>query len=248
MRILILSDIHANVVALEAVLSAVDNVDGLWCLGDTIGYGPRPNECIEHMRQMADYAISGNHDLACLGKVDLDDFNPDARTANRWNGDQLTAPNREWLMGLDNSIERLPTFRDFCMMHGSPHDPVWEYLLSIEQARRNFEHPAFRTRVCLVGHSHIPILFTDDYMHGIRREFPDHNAEVRLMPDTRYIINPGSVGQPRNQDPRAAFAILDTEKSIVKFHRIRYDVEKTQQQMREVSLPPALIKRLQFGL
>jgi predicted phosphodiesterase len=248
MRIVIVSDIHANIVALEAVLAAAGSFDSIWCLGDTIGYGPRPNECVVHMRQ-ARYAISGNHDLACIGKIDLEDFNPDARTANEWNGQQLTEENLDWLKSLDTRKEHLADFPDFAMAHGSPREPVWEYLLTVEQALANFADPHFRTKVCFIGHSHVPIYFRNDYVNGCQRMFPADGDTLHLADDeTRFIINPGSVGQPRNQDPRAAFAILDTERGSIAFHRVRYDIVVTQEQMRDVGLPVALVRRLAFGI
>lgn len=247
MRILIISDIHANVVALETVLTDAGSFDRLWCLGDTIGYGPKPNECIVLMQQ-AEYAISGNHDLACIGKLDLEDFNPDARTANEWNGKQLTPENHRWLERLYVRNERLEEHPYFAMAHGSPREPIWEYLLTVEQALANFHDPHFQTQICFIGHSHIPVSFSlDDYNH-CDRWFPDHRSVLDLEPDTRYIINPGSVGQPRNHDPRAAYAILDTDAMRVYFYRVAYDIPKTQEQMRAVKLPPALIRRLSVGM
>jgi predicted phosphodiesterase len=242
MRILIISDIHSNIVALEAVFAAVDSYDALWCLGDTIGYGPAPNECIEGVKHAA-IAISGNHDLACIGRVDLEDFNPDARKANLWNGEQLLSENRAWL-------ERLtPMYRiddTFTVAHGSPREPVWEYLLTAEQAMDNFS--LFDTQVCLIGHSHAQLAFRkkqNSFCEGFRTS----DGEVlKLEPDTRYFINPGSVGQPRDYDPRAAYALLDTETGTFSFRRIGYDIARTQQQMQRVSLPTALIRRLDFGI
>jgi predicted phosphodiesterase len=248
MRIVIVSDIHANIVALETVLSAAGSFDSIWCLGDTIGYGPRPNECVEHMRQ-ARYAISGNHDLACIGKIDLEDFNPDARTANEWNGRQLTPENLDWLKSLDTRKEQISDFPDFTLAHGSPREPVWEYLLTVEQALANFADPHFRTKACFIGHSHVPIYFRNDYINGCQRVFPASGDVLELTGDeTRFIINPGSVGQPRNQDPRAAFVILDTDRGSVHFQRVPYDLATTQEQMRAAELPVALIRRLAFGI
>jgi diadenosine tetraphosphatase ApaH/serine/threonine PP2A family protein phosphatase len=134
------------------------------------------------------------------------------------------------------------------MAHGSPREPVWEYLLTIEQALANFADPHFRTRVCLIGHSHIPICFRNDYESGCQRSFPDNGSVIEINQDARFIINPGSVGQPRNQDPRAAYAILDTEGAVIQFYRVEYDFTTTQRQMREAGLPVALIRRLSFGL
>ncbi|HJZ49604.1 MAG TPA: metallophosphoesterase family protein [Roseiflexaceae bacterium] len=244
MRVLIVSDIHSNYAALEMVLAVAGTFDQLWNLGDTIGYGPRPNECVMAMRAYADVMISGNHDLASLGKVDLSDFNPDARTANIWNGKQLEDANRAVL-------EVLPPIQEvddrFLVAHGSPREPVWEYLLSRAQAEDNFA--LFEQQVCLIGHSHVPLII---------RQHPDGRVDdpaladadllLEIQPGFRYFLNPGSVGQPRNQDPRAAYAILDTDAGTMLFKRIEYDIAQTQRQMREAKLPNALIRRLEYGM
>ena len=244
MRVLIVSDIHSNYTALETVLAVAGPFDQLWNIGDTIGYGPRPNECVMTMRLHDSVMIGGNHDLACLGKVDLSDFNPDARTANMWNGAQLEPNNRSLL-------DVLPPMREiderFLIAHGSPREPVWEYLLSRSQAEDNFE--LFDNQVCFIGHSHVPLIF---------RQHPDGHCDEPMLADAdlvfdlelgyRYLLNPGSVGQPRNQDPRAAYAILDTDANTVHFKRIEYDIAQTQRQMREARLPPALIRRLEYGM
>src|SRR5262245_32466421 len=244
MRVLIVSDIHSNYAALETVLAVAGTFDQLWNLGDTIGYGPRPNECVMAMRAIAELMISGNHELASLGKVDLSDFNPDARTANIWNGKQLEDANRAML-------EVLPPIQEvddrFLVAHGSPREPVWEYLLSRAQAEDNFA--LFEQQVCLVGHSHVPLII---------RQYPDGRVDdpaladadllLEIQPGFRYFLNPGSVGQPRNQDPRAAYAILDTDAGTMLFKRIEYDIAQTQRQMREAKLPNALIRRLEYGM
>lgn len=244
MRILILSDIHSNLVALEAVLSAAGSFNALWCLGDTIGYGPQPNECVELMRQHAQIAITGNHDLASLGKIDLHDFNPDARKANIWNGSQLKEENRAWLDPLPPNIH---VDKQFLVTHGSPREPIWEYLLMPEQAVANFEF--FPNQVCFMGHSHVQLGFRmRSGSEHAERFLPDTGRTLELNSSTRYFINPGSVGQPRNQDPRAAYAMLDTANNSIRFHRVAYDVTATQRQMRECGLPVALIRRLEYGI
>jgi predicted phosphodiesterase len=244
MRVLILSDIHSNYTALDTVLAVAGSFDQLWNLGDTIGYGPRPNECVVAMRAYADMMIGGNHDLACLGKVDLSDFNPDARIANIWNGEQLDATNREVL-------DALPPMREmderFLIAHGSPREPVWEYLLSRPQAEDNFA--LFENQVCFIGHSHVPLIFRQQ-PDGTCEEpmLADAGRRLELQPGFRYFLNPGSVGQPRNQDPRAAYAVLDTDAGTVQFNRVEYDVAQTQRQMRDARLPNALIRRLEYGM
>ena len=244
MRIAIVSDIHSNVVALNTVLAAIGTVDQWWNLGDTIGYGPRPNECMAAMRERAAIMISGNHDLACIGKLDLSDFNTDARIANLWNGEQLNDDHRAFL----EACEPLQRVDDrFFVAHGSPRQPVWEYLLEASQARANFSQ--FEQQVCFIGHSHVPLFFrrhADGRVEG--PVLPDAGFELELKDAERYIINPGSIGQPRNHDPRAAYAVLDTDANIVRFNRVEYDIAETQQQMRAVNLPMALIRRLDYGM
>ncbi|NJO85077.1 MAG: metallophosphoesterase family protein [Blastochloris sp.] len=244
MRVAIISDIHSNFVALETALAAMGSFDQLWNLGDTIGYGPQPNACMTKMRELAQVMIAGNHDLACIGRVDLSDFNADARTANIWNGEQLEPDH--WAV-----LEGLPPLYDvddrFMLAHGSPREPVWEYLLSVAQARANFE--LFPHQVCFIGHSHVPLVF---------REHPDGRCDDPYLPaagevlelksGSRYMINPGSIGQPRDQDPRSAYALLDTDAGTIRFNRVEYDISRTQAQMREAALPTALIRRLDYGM
>jgi predicted phosphodiesterase len=244
MRVLIVSDIHSNYTALETVLAVAGSFDQLWNLGDTIGYGPRPNECVMAMRAYADVMIGGNHDLACLGKVDLSDFNPDARTANIWNGKQLEDTNRATL---DVLPPMFTVDERFLLAHGSPREPIWEYLLSRPQAEDNFA--LFENQICFIGHSHVPLIFSkhpDGHVND--PALADADLVLELQQDFRYFLNPGSVGQPRNQDPRAAYAILDTDAGTVQFKRIEYDIAQTQRQMHEAKLPIALIRRLEYGM
>jgi predicted phosphodiesterase len=243
MRIVVVSDIHSNYVALETVLAVAGSFDQLWNLGDTIGYGPRPNECVATMRDHASVMIAGNHDLACIGTVDLSDFNHDARIANIWNGQQLEPGHRA-------TLEALPPQQQvderFLVVHGSPREPIWEYLLTAEQARENFT--LFDAQVCFMGHSHIPLIF---HTHDNRCSgplLPAAGEVLELQPGMRYFVNPGSVGQPRNQDSRAAYAVLDTDAGTVRFNRVEYDIARTQQQMRDARLPLALIRRLEYGM
>ncbi len=250
MRILILSDIHSNLVALEAVLADAGSFEALWCLGDTIGYGPRPNECIALIRAHATVAISGNHDLACLGKINLRDFNPEARSANLWNGAQLEDEHRAWLEDLPPAR---PIDQRYAVAHGSPREPIWEYLLSTEAAAANFE--AFHEDICFIGHSHVQLGFRQRYGYDrVERFLPDlqrhppRGVTVDLSGHCRFLINPGSVGQPRDQDPRAAYALLDTTEATLTFARVAYEVTRTQRQMVECGLPGSLIRRLEYGM
>jgi predicted phosphodiesterase len=244
MRIVIVSDIHSNQVALQAVLDHAGAYDLLWNLGDTIGYGPRPNECVAEMQSRAAVMIAGNHDLACLGKIDLSDFNPEARTANLWNGEQLTPEHFQALVQLEPTAH----IDDRVLLaHGSPREPVWEYLLTRAQAIDNFRR--FEQQVCFIGHSHVPLVFRlrpNGACDG--PSSPDSGMALELQDDMRYIINPGSVGQPRNQDPRAAYAVFEPDANRITFYRVAYDIEQTQEQMRAAQLPSSLVTRLQYGI
>ena len=220
MRCLVLSDIHSNLDAFQAVLDDAGPVDRVWCLGDVVGYGPDPNGCVELLRSLPHLCIAGNHDWATLGKLDLRDFNPDAREANLWNRQQLTPENLAYLDARPETLEE----GDFTLTHGSPRHPIWEYIIYASTAQINFGH--FNTPFCFVGHTHTPM---------IRRY------------QKSLIVNPGSVGQPRDNDARAAFAILDLEELSWRYERVAYPIELTQGQMKEAGLPRRLIDRLSFG-
>lgn len=242
-RCLVISDVHANLTALQAVLNDVSHFDMLWCLGDLVGYGPDPNECVAELQKRPHFSLAGNHDWAVLGKIDLTEFNRDARAANLWTRSQLSAGAQAYLAALPVRAEQ----EGFTLVHGSPREPVWEYVLDTYTARVNFAY--FDTAVCLVGHSHIPLAFEWDAQRG-RCRFPPELEEDPVLPlsGRRLILNPGSVGQPRDGDPRAAYAVLDTDAMVWEFHRVEYDIESVQERMQAYRLPPQLIERLAFGL
>lgn len=248
MRTLIVSDIHGNQVALETVLAAVESeqIDQLWCLGDVVGYGPNPNECVARMRKAATVCLVGNHDWAALDKIDISDFNPEARRAILWTQAALTDESRDFLDGLDGRSNS--AHQNFTLAHASPRHPIWEYLLSAHAASENFSY--FETRYCLVGHTHKPIIFRkeESQMDALPLQ-PAVNVPLPLAHanGVRFIINPGSVGQPRDNDPRAAYAIFDDEEGTLTFFRIPYDIEETQRRMADADLPERLIARLQYG-
>ena len=242
MQIALVSDIHSNLVAVEAVLAALPSYDELWCLGDTIGYGPRPNECLQYIRDRSSQALTGNHDLACLGEASLADFNALARKANEWNNRQLLPELRAYLHERPASVVAGP---DVTLAHASPRDPIWEYILDVETALGNLEH--FSTALCLVGHTHVPMIFALHADGQIDLEHAQAGQIIQLRPTSRYIVNPGSVGQPRDADPRAAYALWDTAAATVRFERINYDIDETQRQMREAGLPALLAERLSHG-
>ncbi len=242
MRVLVLSDIHANLAALEQVLEDAGQVDAVWCLGDVVGYGPDPNECIDLLRSIKpEHWLAGNHDWAALGKLDISDFNPMARVAALWTREQLTPENRAFL-------ERRPTRERatdprFTLAHGSPRHPVWEYILDLQTAAVNFAH--FDTPYCLVGHTHVPVIFQQlNSRVGVSPFAPSQPIQLT---EERLIINPGSVGQPRDGDPRASYLILDTEALTVTLRRTPYPIEETQTRMRKAGLPARLISRLAYG-
>jgi len=240
-RYLVLSDIHANLAALEAVLEDAPDFDEVWCLGDLVGYGPKPNECIERVRGLPHTSLAGNHDWAALGKLDLSSFNTIARTANEWTQRQLTSSSRGYLNGLSPSLQQ----GDFAMAHASPREPIWEYIMDTHTARENFEH--FQTPYCLVGHTHVPVLFELDEDRGRCEALLPPLPEPVNLGSRRAIINPGSVGQPRDGDPRASYALLDTDEMTWSFHRVAYPIEVTQERMEAAGLPRRLIDRLEMG-
>jgi diadenosine tetraphosphatase ApaH/serine/threonine PP2A family protein phosphatase len=243
MRCLVLSDIHSNLEALQAVLDDAGSVDEVWCLGDVVGYGPDPNGCVELLRSYPHQCIAGNHDWATLGKLDLRDFNPDARDANLWNRQQLKPDNLAYLEALPETLVEEP----FTLAHGSPRYPIWEYIIYCSTAQTNAEH--FNTPFCFVGHTHTPVIFhlnEEDVEGACEPVVPLLDSPMDLK-DERLIINPGSVGQPRDGDPRASYAILDWTAFTVEHRRVAYPVEKTQDKMMEADLPLRLVLRLGYG-
>ncbi len=241
MRVLVISDIHANLAAFEAVLEeSKGEWDVIWFLGDLVGYGPDPNECVELLREQEHFSLSGNHDWAYLGRLDLDTFNEDARRAIRWTQEAITEENREYI----NELGTLDEVAGFTLAHASPRHPVWEYILDESTAEINFEH--FDGQVCLVGHTHVPIIYSKEN-EVVYSYPPTYDLTLDLRNSHRMIINPGSVGQPRDSDPRASYAILDLDKMDWQHHRVPYPVAETQAKMRKHKMPKRLIIRLDYG-
>lgn len=242
MRILIISDIHANLTAFETVLDdARGDWDYVWCLGDVVGYGPDPNECVSLLRTLPHLCLAGNHDWAALNRLDIRTFNPDARKAVDWTRATLTPDNTSWL-------EALPTtfvIGQYTLAHGSPREPVWEYILEPLIAALNFPH--FETQYCLVGHTHQPIIYELQNAQGDTEAIAPSYRLQRQLNGHRQIINPGSVGQPRDANPDAAYAILDDEANVFEHRRVRYDIGAVQKRMRQYDLPERLIVRLEHG-
>jgi diadenosine tetraphosphatase ApaH/serine/threonine PP2A family protein phosphatase len=240
MRHALLADIHGNLTAFKAVLRDIEakgGVDELWCLCDIVGYGPDPSACIAQLRDYPHRCVAGNHDWAAVGKVDISDFNPDAAEACRWTGKQLSVDDIEYLESLPLTL----TNGDFTIAHGSPREPIWEYILSTRTANENLRF--FETRYCLIGHSHVPLLFEQDGETCLHKELP---TELRLG-ENRLIVNPGGVGQPRDGDPRAAYAVYDESDRVIYYYRVPYDIADTQERMEKKGLPTFLVNRLSRG-
>ena len=242
MRILIISDIHANYIAFETVLEhAKGDWDYVWCLGDVVGYGPSPNECVERLRELPHLCLAGNHDWAALDRLDIRTFNPDARRAVDWTRETLTDENTRWLQALPTTF----VIGNYTLVHASPREPIWEYILEPLVAALNFPH--FETDICFVGHTHQPIVYSLVGADGDTTSRKPVYFEPFKINGNRVIINPGSVGQPRDADPRAAYALLDFETGMFEHRRIEYDISKTQEKMRTANLPERLIVRLEHG-
>jgi predicted phosphodiesterase len=242
MRVAVISDIHANLHALHSVLAAIDAEapDAVWCLGDLVGYGARPNECCAIVRERADVCLVGNHDLVALGGISIADFNPEAAAAARWTQEELDADSRAFLESLSPSAgpEQAQLF------HASARDPVWEYVLTDEAALATLELTT--APVVLVGHSHVALTISREdrgpVAGGLAPAGTQHPIE-----DTRRLLNPGSVGQPRDGDPRAAWLLLDFDARFASFRRVAYPVQDTQSELLEAGLPQALAARLAVG-
>lgn len=242
MHYAILADIHANLAAFEAVLGDIEKkggVDEIWCLGDVVGYGPDPSRCIELLREYNHVCVIGNHDMAAIGKMDLSYFNPYAATACQWTAEQLSEDDVAYLEGLPLTLEK----GEFLLAHGSPAEPALEYVMSSSIAARNFEF--FELPYCLVGHTHVPAVFKEDGDGCVSINFSPGIGLV--LGASRMIINPGGVGQPRDGDPRASYAIYDSEGHVLRLNRIPYDIAATQDRMMEAGLPVHLITRLEAG-
>jgi len=242
MRVAVVSDIHSNLHALEAVLAAfgAEAPDELWCLGDVVGYGPRPNECCAAIADRADVCLAGNHDLAVRGTIDLEEFGGEAGIAARWTRTVLEPAAQAFL----EPLEPAGSAHGVALYHGSARDPVWEYVLSDEGALATLE--LADAPLVLVGHSHVALQVVqsgDEVDGGIAR-----GGTERVLDGVRALLNPGSVGQPRDGDPNAAYLLLDLDARHASFRRVEYDVQRTQREMRDAGLPEMLAARLELGL
>ena len=245
MKALIASDIHANLEALNAAIADAESAGGfdqIWSLGDLVGYGPNPSEVIDVLRGREHVAVVGNHDLAAVGAIGLEWFNPVAAAANAWTSTVLDDDRKDFIRAQPRVLE-LDDY-EFTMAHGSLRDPVWEYVTTSSAVRACLTRS--RTYRCLVGHTHVPIICRMDDAHNIAVIPPRPDAPLPLRQDS-LLINPGSIGQPRDGDPRASYAIYDSETETLTCRRAEYDVEKTQRKIISLGLPPFLAERLALG-
>ncbi len=240
MRIALLSDVHANLVALDAVLASLGSVDAVWHLGDVVGYGPEPDAVVARLRVIGAFGVRGNHDAAAVGGREIEWFNPDARAAMEWTRATIAPATRDWLAALP---ERR-TDASFTLVHGSPRDPLWEYVTSLPVARANLAE--LTTPYGLHGHTHLPIVYRADDGR-VEAVAPVDGSSITLD-ERAVLLNPGSVGQPRDGNADASYAVLDTDRATCTWHRVAYDIESVQAAMRAAGLPARLVDRLRFGL
>jgi diadenosine tetraphosphatase ApaH/serine/threonine PP2A family protein phosphatase len=242
MRIALLSDVHGNLPAFEAVLADVDDADveESWCLGDLVGYGAEPDGCVELARERCDLCLAGNHDLVVTGEIDLGDFSSSAAAAAQWTRDNIGAEALEFLSSLKPQADD----RDIGLFHASPRDPVWEYVLSTWQADECMD--LMDPRVGAVGHSHVALWFRRAGEGDVEGAPAEGGLEHDLS-DGEWLLNPGAVGQPRDGDPRAAWLMLDTDRWTASYRRAEYDIAGAQAAIRAANLPDSLAERLQHG-
>ena len=245
MRVGAITDIHANLPALEAVLAAVEGegVEELWCLGDVLGYGVEPDACAALVRERCSICLVGNHDLAVLGELDIDSFSEAAAVAVEWTQANVEEATLAFLRELDPAAER----EGIGIFHASPRDPVWEYVLSGEQASAGMD--AHGARIGLIGHSHVALFFNRTAVGGEQEVRGAQAGDGTLLDlaEGDWLVNPGSVGQPRDGDPRAAWLELDTETGTACFHRVAYDIERAAAPILAAGLPSRLADRLRTG-
>lgn len=236
MRVAIISDIHGNLEALSVVLEFIkdNNIDEVFCLGDIVGYGPNPNECIEKISEICSKVVIGNHDHAALGLTSTEYFNDFAKISTYWTSINLTADNKEYLLSLDFKMNS----EDYLLVHSTPSEPeMWHYIISEMDAKHEFRQ--FKQKICFIGHSHFPIVF---FKTGYSRE-----QKLKLDQSNKYIVNVGSVGQPRDGNPRTCFCVYNTDSEEIEYVRLDYDINKTREKIVRAGLPVFLADRLLKG-
>lgn len=240
MRALVLSDIHANITALDAVLAEAPPADEVWVLGDIVGYGPEPDAVVDRLRAIGAVGVRGNHDVAALGGDEIESFNSDARRAMEWTRTVISDGTKAWLAALPERLVR----GDWTMVHGSPRDPIWEYITSTPVARAAIGD--LETRHGLHGHTHVPIGWLEE--DGVLDTMGPSAGSVLEIGGRRALLNPGSVGQPRDGIPTASWLVLDTDACASAWHRTAYDIAAVQAAMEALALPRRLVERLAYGL
>jgi predicted phosphodiesterase len=245
MRLGIFSDVHGNLEALAAVLAAYkkERIDKYIYLGDAVGYGANPNECCKLINNLTEFAILGNHDAACCNMLNFDWFNPLAREAIIWSEKKLNKKSRKWLENLDYTFE----YKGFLMSHGLPLNPeAFEYDDDIFKIRRYFNVLGKLFKACFIGHTHRPLVFMSD--SNSEKIMLDNSERIILNPNKKYLINVGSVGQPRDRNPMACYTIFDTDKMVLIYKRVGYNIEKAAQKILNAHLPESLAERLSLGI
>jgi diadenosine tetraphosphatase ApaH/serine/threonine PP2A family protein phosphatase len=240
MRVAVLSDIHANLAALDAVIASFGSIDAVWQLGDVVGYGPEPDGVVERLAEIGAVGVRGNHDAAAVGGDEIEWFNPDARRAMEWTRGRIAPSTRDTLAAMPDRH----TESGFSLVHGSPREPLWEYIVSVPIARANLA--TMTTPVGFYGHTHLPMVFAEH--DGAVAQIEPGDGSTFSLAGRRALVNPGSVGQPRDGIPTAAYLILDTDAERCAWHRVAYDVGAVQAAMADAGLPPRLIERLSYGL
>jgi predicted phosphodiesterase len=241
MRIALISDVHGNLPAFEAVVEAVEASDAetTWCLGDLVGYGAQPDDCVALARQRCDVSLAGNHDLVVTGDIDIDDFSSTAASAARWTRDHISEESLEFL----RSLEPADAEREPGIYHASPRDPIWEYVLSTLQAHECMS--SMKPRVGAIGHSHVALFFHRD--GGESRGATAPGGTQMDLSRGKWLINPGGVGQPRDGDPRAAWLLLDTDTWTAIWNRVEYEIDRAAEAIERAGLPAMLAERLYTG-
>jgi diadenosine tetraphosphatase ApaH/serine/threonine PP2A family protein phosphatase len=241
----VISDVHSNLPALQAVLESIDAAapEEIWCLGDVVGYGAQPDECTTLVRERCAVSLNGNHDLAVIGTIDAATFSETARAAVDWTREHASPETVEFLTGLAPEGER----EGFGLFHASPRDPIWEYVLSIDQAEAALDAQPWR--LGLMGHSHVALFFTrpEGAARGEAQGAQAGDGAVLGLESGAWLLNPGSVGQPRDGDPRAAWLELDTEQWTARYHRVDYDISTAAETILAAGLPGQLAERLEVG-
>ena len=241
MKIIIYSDIHSNLEALTAVEEAIreEGETKKIFIGDVVGYGANPNECVDRVKELADCALAGNHDHAILELTDITSFNPYAKAAVAWTKDVISTSSKKFLKKL--TLKQISDDQTF--VHSTPHQPEkWNYILTLQSARLNFDY--FDTQICFIGHSHVPIIITQN---SDQECFVHHGMYLEIEDDNKYIVNIGSVGQPRDGNPQASYAVYDAENKTVEIKRVSYDISTAQKKILDAGIPKYLADRLTYG-